>query len=101
LKVLFELGVFGLWLMAAMIVSIFLFTREVERRSDGIDRDFVNGVAAQLLAIMTAALVATYFALSPMDQLFWMMLGVVATIAPVAAQGAPDVGEAARARSAD
>ena len=101
LKVLFELGVFALWIMVAMIVSIFMYTRAVERRSDGIDRDFVNGAAAQLLAIMTAALVTTYFELSPMDQLFWMMVGVVATIAPVAARGAPDVGEAARARSAD
>ncbi len=57
--------------------------------------------AAQLLAIMTASLVATYLELAPMDQLFWLMLGIIATIAPERAQGAPDVGEAARARSAD
>ena len=101
LKVLFELGVFGLWAMVIMIVSMFLFTRAVERRSSGIDRDFVNGAAAQLLAIMTAALVATYFELTPMDQLFWLMIGVVATIAPTTVREAPDVGEAARARSAD
>lgn len=101
LKVLFELGVFGLWMMVIMLVSMFLFTRAVERRSSGVDRDFVTGAAAQLLAIMTAALVATYFELAPMDQLFWLMIGVVATVAPEAARGAPDVGEAARARSAD
>ena len=101
LKVLFELGVFGLWMMVAMLASMFIFTRFVERRSSGIDRDFVNGAAAQLLAVFTASLVATYLELTPMDQLFWLMAGVVATIAPLLADSAPDVGEAARARSAD
>ena len=100
LKVLFELGVFGLWMFVAMLASMFLFTRFVERRSDGIDRDFVNGATAQLLAVFMAALVATYLELTPMDQLFWLMAGVVATITPVLADAAPDVGEAARARSA-
>ena len=100
LKVLFELGVFGLWMMVAMLASMFIFTRFVERRSNGIDRDFVNGAAAQLLAVFTASLVATYLELTPMDQLFWLMAGIVATIAPILADPAPDVGEAARARSA-
>lgn len=101
LKVLFELGVFGLWFMVMMVVSMFLHTRAVERRCCGIDRDFVNGAAAQLLAIMVAATVATYLELSPMDQLFWMMIGIVATIAPEPARAAPNVGEVARARSRD
>lgn len=101
LKVMFELGIFGLWIMVIMLVSMFLYTRAAERRSQGIDQDFLSGAAAQLLAIMTASLVATYLELAPMDQLFWLMLGIIATIAPERAQGAPDVGEAARARSAD
>ena len=101
LKVLFELGVFGFWMFIAMLASMFLFTRFVERRSEGIDRDFVNGATAQLLAVFMASLVATYLELTPMDQLFWLMAGVVATIAPVLADAAPNVGEAARARSAN
>ncbi len=100
LKVLFELGVFGLWIFVIWLLQIFFFTRATERRCEGIDRDFVIGATAQLLAIMTAGLVSTYFELTPMDQLFWLMLGAVATIAPIPARGAPDVGEAARARSA-
>ena len=99
LKVMFELGVFGLWVFVMMIVSIFLFIRSVERRSIGIDRDFVNGVAAQVLAAMTASLVATYLELVPMDQLFWLMIGIVAVIAPEPAPGPPIAGEAARALS--
>jgi O-antigen ligase len=101
LKVLFELGVFGLWIFVIWLIQIFLFTRATERRCDGIDRDFVSGITAQLLAIMVAALVSTYFELTPMDQLFWLGLGVIATIAPIPARSAPNVGEAARARAAD
>jgi hypothetical protein len=71
--------------------------RGAERRVAGIDRDFVNGVAAQVLAMMTASLVATYLELTPMDQQFWLMLGVVAAMAPVMKPGPPVAGEAARA----
>ncbi len=97
LKVMFELGVFGLWIFVVMLVSIFLATRRTERRCQGVDQDFVSGVTAQLLAIMTAAIVATYFELSPMDPLFWLMISIVATMAPDRAEGAPIAGEAARA----
>lgn len=87
LKVAFELGIFGLWLLVIMLISIFLFTRSVGRKVSGIDQDFVAGVAAQLLAIMVGALVATYLELSPMDQLFWVMIAIVATMAPEVAPG--------------
>lgn len=100
LKVMFELGVLGLWIMVLMLASMFLFTRATERRCQGIDRDFVSGATAQLLAVFTGSLVATYLELAPMDQLFWLMAGVIATIAPEMAEAAPNVGEAARARSA-
>ncbi len=97
LKVAFEIGIIGLWFFVMMLVSMFLFARDTERRSTGPDRDFVNGVVAQLLAVMTAGLVATYLELAPMDQLFWLMIGLVATIAPEPASGPPVAGEAARA----
>ena len=96
LKVMFELGVFGLWIFVVMLVSILIATRTAERRVFGIDRDFISGATAQLLAIMTAAIVATYFELSPMDPLFWLMISIVATMAPERAPGAPMAGEAAR-----
>jgi hypothetical protein len=74
-----------------MLVSMFLFMRSVERRCTGIDQDFVAGASAQLLAIMVASLVATYLELVPMDQIFWIMMGIVATMAPIYAPG-PAVG---------
>jgi hypothetical protein len=87
LKVTFELGVLGLWLLVALLVSMFLSTRATERRCSGIDTDFVAGVSAQWLAIITASLVATYLELVPMDQYFWIMIGIVATMAPRLAEG--------------
>lgn len=93
LKVIFELGVFGGWFLILMLVSMFMFTRWVEKRCTDIDQDFVAGATAQLLALMTASLVATYLELVPMDQLFWMMAGIIATMAPVLAPG-PAVGAA-------
>jgi putative inorganic carbon (hco3(-)) transporter len=96
LKVAFELGVLGLWLLVLMLVSMFLWMRSVERRCTGIDQDFVAGASAQLLAIMVASLVATYLELVPMDQIFWMMVGIVATMAPIYAPG-PAVGAEAHA----
>jgi len=93
LKVWFELGVFGVWLFIMMLVSMFMFTRWVEKRCTGIDQDFVAGASAQLLALMTASFVATYLELVPMDQLFWMMAGIIATMAPVLAPG-PAIGSA-------
>lgn len=87
LKVAFELGVPGLWLLAMLLIAMFLFTRAVERRCQGIDQDFVIGVSAQMLGIMSASLVATYLELVPMDQLFWIMIATVATMAPRLAPG--------------
>jgi hypothetical protein len=36
---------------------------------------------AQLLAIFAAATVSTYFEMVPMQGLFWLMVGVVASVA--------------------
>ena len=87
LKVTFELGVIGLWLLVLLLVSMFLFTRKVERRCEGIDRDFIAGVSAQWLSIIAASLVATYLELVPMDQFFWIMITIVATMAPEREEG--------------
>jgi O-antigen ligase len=82
LKVTFELGVIGLWLLVMMLVSMIIYERSVEKRVSGIDVDFVVGCTAQLVALAAGSLVATYLELVPMDQLFFMMAAVVATMAP-------------------
>lgn len=82
LKVGFELGIIGLWLFVALLVSAFLTGRYVERQVEGLDRDFAASWCATVLGIMGAALVATYFEMIPMDALFWMVLGIISTMAP-------------------
>jgi O-antigen ligase len=87
LKEMFELGILGLWFLVLLVVSMLLTIRGTERMSTGIDRDFLSGAAAQLLAMAAASLVATYLELVPMDQLFWLMAAIVATMTP---QHAPE-----------
>ena len=82
LKEMFELGILGLWMLVLLGAAIFIAMRRTERRSTGIDRDFLSGAAAQLLAIAMASLVATYLELVPMDQLFWVMAAIAATMEP-------------------
>ena len=65
-----------------MLVSMFIYTRSVERTSLGHRRRLRRGRAAQLLALAAGSLVATYLELVPMDQLFFMMAAIVATMAP-------------------
>lgn len=87
LKVGFELGLPGLWLFVAMLVSMFLYARATERRTTGLESHFAAAVSGQLLAIMAGSTVATYFEMVPMDGLFWLMMGVVATLAPLTKPG--------------
>jgi hypothetical protein len=82
LKVGLEIGVAGLWLFIALLVSAFLTGRYVEKRVEDADKHFAAAWSAQVLGIMGACVVATYFEMSPMDALFWLMLAVVSTMAP-------------------
>lgn len=82
LKVAFELGIPGLWFFVRMLVSMVLYGRAVERRVADPDRHLAAGATAQLLGLVVAGLVATIFEMVPVVQLFWLMAGVVATLAP-------------------
>lgn len=91
LKWAFELGILGLWLFVAMLVSMFLFARDVERRSVDPERHMAAGFCALLLAIMVSSTVATYFEMVPAIQLFWVMTGLVATMAPREVEETPAI----------
>jgi putative inorganic carbon (HCO3(-)) transporter len=80
LKTGFELGLPGLWMQILLLVALVLWCRKVERRVRGDDARFVMSFTAQLLGIIVAATVSTYFEIFPMDVLFWLMIGIVATI---------------------
>ena len=80
-KIVYELGVVGLWFFAMVLLSSLLYVRGVERRLSGTDRALADGVVANLLGVLAACWVATYFEIFPMDFFFWMLLGVVTTCA--------------------
>ncbi len=80
-KVVYELGVVGLWFFALALVTSLLYVRKAEKHLAGTDRAFTDGVAANILGVFAACWVATYFEIFPMDFFFWMLLGVVTTCA--------------------
>ncbi|MCU1427141.1 MAG: putative rane protein [Actinomycetia bacterium] len=76
-KVLYELGVLGLFFFAMMLIAAFLYTREVEIQVAGADQALIIGVSATILAVMIAAYTAVYFEIFPNDVFFWLLLGTV------------------------
>jgi len=80
-KVLYELGVVGLWFFALTLVASLLYVRRLEPHLSGTDRALADGVVANILGVCAACLVATYFEIFPMELFFWMLLGVVTTCA--------------------
>jgi hypothetical protein len=79
-KVLYELGVLGLWMFVLFVVGAFRSTRSIASRLRGDDRALAEGVTAMILAAAVASLVATYLEIFPLDLLFWLLLAVVAAL---------------------
>ncbi len=76
-KVLYELGVLGLFFFVMMLIATLLYTREVETQVTGQDRAFVIGVTANILAVFVSAFTVVYFEVFPDDLFFWLLLGTV------------------------
>lgn len=91
LKTAFELGLPGLWLQLLFLVALVMWSRVVERLCEKVGRHFdarfMMSFTAQLLALMAAATVATYFEMIPMEPLFWLMVGVTACIGGEVSRG--------------
>ena len=83
LKVAFELGVFGLWLLLHLLdLDLPLHDDRSNAESRASTRTSSPGSPRSCSRSWSAALVATYLELAPMDQLFWVMITIVATMAP-------------------
>ncbi len=81
-KILYELGVLGFWMLALLLVAAFGATRDQARRAGPHEGILSTGVSAVVLAVAAASLVSTFFEIFPMDAYFWLLLGVVAACAP-------------------
>jgi hypothetical protein len=78
-KTVYELGIIGLWVLVVALVTILASTDRKALRLPGEDGALVLGIAANVVAAITASLVATYFEIFPMDVLFWLLLAVAST----------------------
>lgn len=76
-KVLYELGVIGLWAFLFLLVSTFLYARHAGRVLSGFDQALADGVTANILGVIAACTVATYFEMFPMDFYYWLLMGVL------------------------
>jgi hypothetical protein len=78
-KVLFELGVIGLWFFLLMFVMMVFGARRAERLVARGDRAFAMGVTANVLGAMVASVVATWMEIFPNDLFLWLLLSVIIT----------------------
>jgi hypothetical protein len=79
-KTVYELGVLGLWMFVLLLVAAFLEVHHAGNRIRGPDQPLLDGIGAQVLAAATASLVSSYFEIFPVDVMFWLLLGVAATV---------------------
>jgi len=80
-KTAYELGVLGLWMFVLFLVAVWRCIDVDAGRASPDDVPFLDGVAASILAAFAASFVATYFEIYPMDALFWVLLGIAASMA--------------------
>ncbi len=78
-KVLYELGVLGLWFFVLMFVMMLFTTRRAERLVGRNDRALALGVTANVIGAMVASFVATWMEIFPNDLFLWLLLSVIVT----------------------
>jgi hypothetical protein len=76
-KVMYELGVLGLFFFAATLIACFLYTRDVEKQVQGTERAITIGTSANILAAAVAAITLVYFEVFPNELFFWLLMGTV------------------------
>jgi hypothetical protein len=81
-KTMYELGVLGLWMLALVMFGGLLATGRIADRLAGRDRALADGIGAQIVAAIAAALFTSYLEIFPMDFLFWSLLVIAATMSP-------------------
>lgn len=78
-KVLYELGVPGLWFFIFMLVTMLAASRTAERVVAPGDQPLVLGTTGHILGAIVASTVATWMEIFPNDLYLWLMLSVILT----------------------
>jgi hypothetical protein len=96
-KTAYELGPVGVWMLVLLLVTGFLTARYLatslrtlaaqsadpeERRALREDRALAAGIGGVVVGSAAAMLVATYLEIFPIDLHFWLLLGVLPSLAP-------------------
>lgn len=75
-----QLGVLGVWGLVLVVAGAYRHARARSRDRVGPDAALAHGIAASVLAAGTAALVASYWEIFPLDAYFWLLLGVLLSL---------------------
>jgi hypothetical protein len=77
----YELGVLGLWWHLLRMAYTFLAVRGASRVLAGQDAALASGVCAFVVASIFVSIIANFFGIYPVDPLWWVLIGVIATCA--------------------
>jgi hypothetical protein len=123
-KTVYELGPLGLWMLVLLFAGTFAWARMVSKQAQAVadaaaprgprrswsrpstddrvlaqDAALAAGVAASILAAVVASFVAAYLEIFPIDLYFWLLLGVVTSLARTSSSApSPSVRTAAESR---
>jgi hypothetical protein len=78
-KTLVELGPIGAWLFLWVVVGGYVAAHRTAGRPNP-DPGLAHGIAAATAAALVAGLAASYWEIFPADLLFWILLGVAASL---------------------
>ena len=79
-KVLYELGVLGLWAFVVFLFGAFLATHRAANAARPRDGPLLDGIAATILGVASASLVANLLDSFPANVYFWLILGIAAAL---------------------
>ena len=79
-KAFYEIGVFGLWTLVLLLISLVLAGREAERRTSGALQTFSLSFTAWLVGSIVSAVVSTWFEIFPNDLYLWLTFGILMTV---------------------
>lgn len=77
-KVLYEVGPFGLVAFIALLASALATSRRAEADPDA--GGLAAGISAFVVASVVAGLASTFFEIFPLDYLFWTLVGMVSVV---------------------
>jgi hypothetical protein len=83
LETALELGIIGLWLFIVVLLLSWQAAVRTSRDLAGEEAAFASGVGAMVVASVAVSMSSAYFEVFPLDVAFWLLLGVLATIAPM------------------